>query len=327
MADLGEASDGLWTRAQALRELSRGAVDWKVASGRWQEPLPGVLADASTTLSAERWAWAAVLASGGADQVWPTTERPELRLRAMACGRTAARYWGFPLVDDDDPATSAHDRMQHDVHVWGRGLAPLHGCDGHVLHRHRYRVEGHEVWRTRSGLVLTSRLRTAVDSTQLLTHEAAVCVLDHGLHRHWFTEQDLREQVVLRAGHPGNRALRHAVAAADLRAESPHETLGRLLLLPHVPSLVPQVKLLGADGRPLRRFDLADDLVRFAVELDGKKAHAGDVMAARDRLKDHLAEKQAWKVERGTWFDVRCRQKELIERVVWGWQQQRHRGF
>jgi hypothetical protein len=322
---LGLESGGLWTRAQALQGLTRGVVDWKVASGAWQEPLPRVLTERDVVLTAEQWAWAAVLASGGAGQVWPTAEEPQLRLRAMACGRTAARYWGFPLVDDDDPATGAHDSNQLDVHVWDRGLGALVGQDGHELRRRRFRVEPHEIWRTRSGLVLTSRLATAVHCTQLLSHEAAVCVLDHGLHRHWFTEQDLAQEVARRAGHPGNRALRAAVEAADRRAESPHETLGRLLLLPHVPTLVPQVMLLGPDDKPIRRFDLGDDVVRFAVELDGKVAHAGELMAARDRGKDHLAAQQGWRVERGTWFDVRRRQQELIQRVLWGWHQQRNR--
>jgi hypothetical protein len=75
------------------------------------------------------------------------------------------------------------------------------------------------------------------------------------------------------------------VSAADGRAESPAETLVRLLLLPDLPGLVPQVRVL--DGRRvLARFDLADEELMLAVEADGRRGHAGEVMAAKDRARD-----------------------------------------
>ena len=97
---LGIRSCGVWTRAEALAVLGRGQVDALVRARTWQVPWRGVYADAGHVLDAEQCAWAAVLAAGGAvaDPTGP-------RLRAVAAGRTAARVWGLPLVDDLDPAT------------------------------------------------------------------------------------------------------------------------------------------------------------------------------------------------------------------------------
>src|SRR5213079_1378479 len=40
------------------------------------------------------------------------------KLRAVASGRSAARVWGLPLIDDDDPATGASEHRIDDVAVW-----------------------------------------------------------------------------------------------------------------------------------------------------------------------------------------------------------------
>ncbi len=364
-AELGAASLGLWTRAQALAVISRGRVDRLVAQV-WQSPYSGVYADGGYELTAEQWALAGVLASGGADQpVAFGTPREDgtqpRRLRAAACGRDAARVWDFPLIDDDDPATGAEERFLHDVHVWGRGLSrlpgpatatkaePEHAAEpesdaqtdseaaespsagaelepdahavpdqppAHELRRHRLTLRRGDMVRRDSGLYVTSELRTALDCVQLLTHEAAVCLLDDGLHRELFSEQELLEAAAQRSGQAGSRRLAAAVAAADGRAESPAETLARLLLLPALPSLVPQVKVRDRTGRVVARIDLGDKSVKLAVELDGKKGHAGDRMVAKDQRRDRTTEGLGWATERGVWYDVRRRQLAFVQRVA-----------
>src|SRR5207253_2398666 len=109
----------------------------------------------------------------------------------------------------------------------------------------------------------------------------------------------------------GVRRFRAAVALADGRAEAPTETLARLLLLPVVPSLVPQVRILDRYGRIVARLDLGDEAAKLAVELDGKRGHSGDAMVAKDRRRDRRTEAYGWWTERGTWYDVRCRQPEF----------------
>jgi hypothetical protein len=321
LSSLGAASAGVWTRPQALELLGRGQVDRFLDDRVWQTCFTGVIHDGGSELSAVQWGFAAVLASGGADQPVPFGPSGGTRLRAVACGRTAARIWGFPLIDDDDPATGGNEKYVHDVHTW-RALRALRvparrdEPRGLELRRHRLHLLPAEVVRLESGLWLTSRLRTAVDCVRLLSHEAAVCLLDHALHHGSIALPQLMAAHEARAGWPEVQALGAAIAAADGRSESPGETLARLLLKPVLPGLVPQVELLGPYGATLARFDLGDEEIRLVVDMDGKRAHAGELMVAKDRRRDRMTGGYGWWTERGTWYDVRRRQADFIARIV-----------
>jgi hypothetical protein len=314
MADLsllGAASAGLWTRREALALVTAGVVRAAVRTSAWQVAWPGVYADGGVALTAEQRCWAAVLASGGAGQ--RGFGREPGRPRAVACGRTAARFWGLPLVDDDDPATGAHERVLDDVAV-GSHLPEL-AHDGRALRRHRLRLRPDELVRTPTGLPVTSPLRTLVDCARLLAPEAAVCAVDHALHRGLVQRAGLERALELRAGAPGCGAVRQALTATDGRAESCAETLTRLLVLPVLPGLEPQVELRDRRGVLVARFDLGDRARRLAVETDGKAGHSGPAMVAKDRARDLRTERYGWWTERVTWFDVRRRQRDTLERL------------
>lgn len=312
--DLGSTTHGVWTRKQALAVTRRGHVDALLRRGEWQAPWPGVYAHGGVELDLEQRGLAAVLASGG---VHPGPGEP--RPRAVACGRLAARLHGFPLVDDDDPATGRCEKLLDDVAVPWDGV-PLTAMtsDGRtrVLTRYRRRYEQQDVLRRDSGLYVTSYLRTLVDCALLLRPEALVCVLDDALHRELVTPAGLDELVQQRAWDPGVAALRAGVRLADGRSESPHETLVRLVLLPHLPGLTPQHRLRSASGRILARFDLGDPRLRLAVEADGKAGHSGVRMAARDQRRDRTSDRLGWRTERCVWFETRCRQDVLVGRML-----------
>jgi hypothetical protein len=325
LSSLGVGTSAVWTRQAAERLLSPRSVDRKLAT-EWQSPYPGVCADAGYDLDAVQWATAGVLASGGEGQPEPVGRpgadgRLTIQLRAAACGRDAARVWGYPLVDDDDPATQSRERFEHDVNVWTSAedlTAPLVRGDprAHVLHRHELTLYDGELVQHDSGLWLTAPLRTALDCCLLLSHEAAVCVMDDGLHRELFSELELRQALELRAGHPGVERQRAVADAADGRAEAASETLLRLLLTPDWPDLEPQVRVYDARGYPVRRYDLGDRTIKLGVESDGKRAHAGDRMVAKDQGKDRTAWAYGWTTERATWFQIRREQAELRARVL-----------
>lgn len=310
LADLGSGSRGIWTRRQALAVTTRGRIDGFVRRGEWQVPWPGVYADGGIELDLEQRGFAAVLASGGEDAPRP---------RAVVCGRLAARIHGFPLVDDADPATGRWEHLLDDVAVtWSGPCLTTALPDGRrrTLSRHRVRYPTRELLRTSSGLWITSHAQTLADCAQLLRVDALVCVLDHVLHRKLMTQADLELLVQERAWLPGVVALRDAVQVADGRAESPHETLTRLVLKPHLPGLVPQVRLRDDRGRILARFDLGDDTMRLAVEADGKAGHQGRAMAARDQRRDRVSDGRGWRTERVTWFETRCQQDALVRRMT-----------
>lgn len=320
LSALGAASRGVWTRAQARRLLTGGEIDEFVRSGTWQVVWPGVYADGGYVLDAEQRAFAAVLASGGADQPLPAgppdhrVGAPIRHLRAVAVGRTAARVWHLPLIDDEDPATGARDRFHDDVALW-RQCDDLR-YDGRRLHRHQPRWRPGDLVRTASGLWISSPLRTLADCRQLLHPDALVCAVDDALHRALVTIDDLTATGAEIKGHAGVPAFRRAVELADGRSESPGETLTRLVLQPVLPGLTPQVRLRDATGRQLARFDLGDDDVLLAVEFDSRRHHAGGQMVARDRRRDRISQGRGWWTERVTWFEVRRQQDALRRRVV-----------
>lgn len=231
----------------------------------------------------------------------------------MACARTAARVWQFPLIDDDDPATGAAEHLLDDVAVARR--LPIQSHAGRLLVPHRAALAGADLVRRPSGLWLTRPLRTLVQCSSLLTHEALVCALDVGLHKGLVTTAQLEAAVAGSAGRVGGPALRAAVAVADGRAESPAETLARLLLLPVLPELEPQVRLYDEAARLVARFDLGDRRAGLAVEADGRRGHAGTQMVAKDRRRDRTAERLGWATERLTWFELRREQAAVVRRV------------
>jgi hypothetical protein len=224
-------------------------------------------------------------------------------------------------VDDEDPATGAADRFQHDVLTWhltrdltspGVGEEPR----SHVLHRHGLHLLAGELVQHPSGLWLTAPLRTALDLCLLLTFEAAVCAMDDGLHRGLFTAQDVVTALELRAGRPGVERQRAVAAAADGRAEAPSESLLRLLLAPDWPELEPQVTVYDEQGYPVRRYDLGDRTIRLGAESDGKRGHAGGRMVAKDQRRDRRAARYGWRTERATWYEIRREPEQLRARIL-----------
>ena len=317
-ADLGSATRGVWTRRQALAVTTRGHVDAQVAAGCWQVLWPGVHTDGGIVPDLGQRAHAAGLASGGAGQHLQRSTR-EAPLRAVAGGRTAARVLGLPLIDDRDPTTGAGEHQLDDVVVRTAARHLRHvtaGGETRVLHRWVRPLADEDVVRTSSGLWLTSPLRTLVDCAELLSPEALTCAVDSALHRGLVRAEQLDVAVARRAWCPGVRTLRWAVAHADGRAESPAETLARLALVPSLPGLVPQHRLRDERGRIVARFDLADEALRLAVEADGKAAHAGAEMAAKDRLRDRQAARYGWRTERVTWWELRRDREAVVRRVA-----------
>lgn len=304
-ADLGSATQGVWSRRQALEVVSSATIQSLVRSGTWQHVLTGVYADGGYALSPLQLAFAAVLASGGGDG--PS--------RAVAGLRSAARAWGLPLIDDHDPATGRLEHLEQDVLVWRRLDKKTDAQSAYQLRRHRPASRA-EIVQHPSGLWLTSPLRTALDCAAFLLLEPAVCLIDAALQRGLFSVAVLQQAAAERGTDPGSRRIRAAIALADGRAESPAESLARLVLQPVIPSLVPQVRIRDGGGRVVARADLGDEDVRLAVETDGRRWHAGEQMAARDHRRDRRTGALGWTTERVVWWELRREQDALRQRVL-----------
>jgi hypothetical protein len=298
-ADLGKDTAGVWTHAQARAAgLSEGTIARRVERGVWQRPHRGVYADGGVDLSPLMRGWAAVLARGGHGRAW-------------VAGRTLVRMLDLPLIDDDDPATGAYDRGHDDVAV--RKGRP--GSTG-TLHARRPTFAPGVDTVLLGGCPALALTCALPGLAAVLTLEALVCLLDAALHAEQLTAKELADVVTSAAGGRQAEVLREAARLADGRAESPAETLARLLLLPVLPGLEPQVRLTDEHARLVAIFDLGDRRLRLAVEADGRKGHAGDAMAAKDTRRDKSSRRLGWSTERCTWFDLRRRQADTVRRVV-----------
>jgi very-short-patch-repair endonuclease len=312
LSSLGADSHGVWRRAAALGLLRPGQVRGLLLDGDWQSPLPGIYADGGYDLGASQWACAGVLASLPAGATWPST-------RAVVCGRDAARLWLLPLIDDRDPATGALDFSQHDVAVRAylrelRSHPRTPDDPVHVLHRRQLKLEPDSIV-LRDGVWVTTVERTLVDLAGLLSLEALICALDAAVQRGLTTIEAMQGRVDVRKGLRYGPLLVEAVAKADAGAESPAETLARLLLVPWLPGLRTQVPVMNARGRVIARLDLADAELKLAVESDGKRGHSGDAMVAKDRQRDAATAALGWWTERFTWFQLRTRQEQVVATV------------
>jgi hypothetical protein len=320
---------GVWDAAVAraagftpAQIRARRASEWQVLRGRSYayagvEPSPvmraaaavlahgGVLMPASPPAEAADAGADDQLAGAVAAQRRRYLDRVARGVRVAAAGRTAARVWGVPLVDDDDPATDRHERPIDDlVNGTRRPKATTATCrriglrSGDVVLVH--------------GVPVLSRLRTAVDLGVVLRPDALVAALDHLLHEELIDLDDLTAAVTgNRRGRDGTLALRAALRLVDAKAESPHESLTRLVLKPVLPGLESQVRVVDRRGRIVARLDLGDEALELGVESDGSAYHRG--RAAADRRRDF---RTGWTVERVSWFETRCEQDQLRTRIL-----------
>lgn len=309
LAPLGADSAGVWTRRTASDlKLSDAQIDHRVATGEWQRMARGVLADSGVVPDPLMRGWTVVHAGGGFGRAW-------------AAGRTTARLLGLPLIDDDDPATGAKEHGMDDVAV----LATRHP-------RHRGTLTVQRLALVHGDTMLIGGCPSLTLDKALpglagtLSFEALVCLLDAALHNGVIDLDRLEAVVAAQAGRRSCRALRRAVDLADGRAESPAESLARLLLLPDLPGLVPQVELFDHAMREIARFDLADKDLKLAVEADGMRGHAGAQMAAKDQRRDRTTGGYGWVTERCTWWELRRAQQQLRSRVLATAERLRHRG-
>lgn len=298
--------------------MTSGEIDGLLRAGAWQSVWRGVYADGGYVLDAVQRAFAATLARRGTSIAAGDDDEPGVP-PVVAAGRTAARVHGLPLIDDADPATDRWEGALDDVAVrhHGRRLARTdRSGQRRELRRHHLSLAADEVVQLPNGLWATSLARTLYDGTHLLRPDAHVCMLDESLHRQLVSEDELKALASRHEKHPWSAQFLARVGQADARAESPGETLTRLLLRADLPGLVPQVELRDERSRVLARFDLADEHLRLAVEFDGKRGHSGELMVAKDRQRDALSAAHGWTTERVTWFDVRRREHSTRLRIV-----------
>ncbi len=167
----------------------------------------------------------------------------------------------------------------------------------------------------RSGLPVTTPLRTAFDLARGPCLESAVAAIDALLYRRLVTVPGLRSFL---AGHEGWPGVRRVPGVLDLVAtdvESPMETRLRLLLLQAgLPRPTVQHDVCDADGHFVARLDLAYPKVFVGLEYDGDH-HRDRTVFQRDVARLNRLRLCSWTVLRFTADDVLRHRERVVAQV------------
>ena len=252
--------------------VARGLLtDKQLRSTAWIRLLRGVYADASLPpgFALQVRAAALVLPPG-----------------AVLSGRTAAWLHGVgTAVDDGDPVQVCVPPPAR----WGpvAGLTIQHMA-----------LDPTEIV-VRSGIPCTSPLRTAVDVARSGPAEETIPVLDPLLARTRLTVTQVLGALPLGSGPEATAA----ACWADHRAESPPESVVRVLLRRRGLVPVPQHVVRDDRGGFVAQVDLAFPDARVAVEYDGAW-HAEPGQFARDRRRLNALQAAGWRVVHVTAADL-----------------------
>lgn len=185
---------------------------------------------------------------------------------AVASHVTALEAWGLVLPGE------------HDIHVstneaWVTRLRGIRG------HRRQEAISR----RTRGGLAVTGPDRTIVDLGTMISLVWLIVAAEHMFNRRYSDLETLKSYA--RERHlSGVRILREALHWIRAGAESPMETLTRLLLVfCHLPEPEIQAEVCNAFGQFVARVDLGYRRWKVAVEYVGQWHEHSAEQRARDR--------------------------------------------
>lgn len=221
------------------------------------------------------------------------------RRKGVLCGLSAAAMQGAKWIDFDAPAELIHGNRRPPAGIVVRSevLAP---------------DEARQV----DGCPVTTPARTAFDLGRLLPQTTGVQRIDALMNA---TDLKVMDVERVAQGHPGSRGvrrLRRTLEWVDGGAESPYESLTRLLLVRKgFPRPETQIEVRDRFGRVFARLDMGWSRWKVAVEYDGKQHWVDSNQRAWDIDRMALLEEAGWVVIRVSAALLR-RPSVIIERVA-----------
>lgn len=166
------------------------------------------------------------------------------------------------------------------------------------------------------GVPVTSVARTLVDLARCLPLPGALVSMDSALHVALTDLDALRDVREACRRWPGIRRLGPVLELADARAESPLETISRLVLRDlNMPRPRLQPSIYDLDGRFLGRVDFYWDEFGVVGEADGRIKYDKRDVLTREKLRQEDLENAALVVVRWGWADARSRPAALRRRL------------
>jgi very-short-patch-repair endonuclease len=274
---------GVFTHDQAVAcGYTAYQVRRRLADGEWQRIIGQSLASAglrTTPLIRDR---AAQLSIPG----------------SVLAGPSAARTWQLPVTD----------RGQF-LYVGAHGGSRLSGV------RMLFETPDPRDVSLFQGLPTVSRAGAIVDCLRLLSEPAAATLLDRALQQRWIGLDELAARVARRRRRHGTpRLLRLLAAVAPGQRSVAERRLGAILRDGHVTGWRANVEIRDGAGL-IGIVDVAFDLVRLVLEVDGFAFHTTPEQFEGDRQRQNRLVAAGWTVLRFTWRDLTNRPAHVLATI------------
>jgi hypothetical protein len=211
-------------------------------------------------------------------------------------------------------------------HVHPTPNSPCHGTGSAVrAHLHRATLTADDMT-TLDGVPVTSVARTLVDLGRSTSTSCAVAAIDSALNRDLVTYAQIDAVLVRCWNWPGIRRAQRAVRLSDGRAESPLESISRLVIgWLHLPRPEPQALAHDRFGTPVGRLDFYWDDFGVAGEADGAVKYTTTEELPEEKVRQELLEDEAMVFVRWGWAQP-WRQPQLFkQRLLSGFERGRAR--
>jgi len=210
---------------------------------------------------------------------------------AVVSHQSAAELYGINLLG----------RPGNDVTLTGRPERSWSGRSG--IHLYGTELPAEHVT-AKAGLPMTTPARTVTDLARTLSFRAGVVAADSALYQKLTTKAELQSVIAALPQRRGIRRAAEVVEFADNRAESPLESIARVLFrdagLPP-----PDLQVwLGGNVEPVGRVDFYWKKYRTAVEVDGDLKYQDPARAKAQLKRDSLLRADGFEVVHFDWHDV-----------------------
>ena len=211
--------------------------------------------------------------------------------------------------------------IDHDLMVWNADLSQVHvtrldggagRTEAGVIHHEGLCLDDDVI--EQNGYLVVKPARAALEAGALVNTEAAIVLLDDGLHKRRFTVGEMEAAFCLMQNWPAFRKLQIPVRFADGRAESIGESRTRYLCHVHgLPAPELQYDVLDRDGQLIGVTDFAWPEHRLLGEFDGKVKYGrflrpdedpGDAVFREKLREDRLRETLMWGMVRIVWAEL-----------------------
>lgn len=251
----------------AIEALEAGMLTFRELRRFHEAVYPGIWVPRGAELSPVRRARAAWLWSGR---------------RAVLSGLSASALHGSKWIEPETAADVVHRNRRPPPLITVRGDLLLDGETGQA-----------------DGLPVTTAARTAFDIGRRLTVPAAVPRIDALMNATGVTVEQVMAVAAAHRGVRGLRSLGQALSLVDGGAESPYESMTRMLLVQNgFPRPETQIRVLDEYGVVIARLDMGWRQWRVGVDFEGAH-HWTD-----PRQRDRDAERYTLLPDLG-WVDIR----------------------